>query len=179
MILWHLAGTVFLFRWIFRDPNADLRYVALGGLLSDLIDKPIGVILFSDAFGTGRVFGHTLGFAVLVMTVGMVATSRGTAARRKMITVSAGVLFHLLLDGMWSMPETLFWPLFGTEFPRFGGDYWGGFLGRIFSSPLTLVQEAAGFLYLLSLSVGAGLSRPSARRRLYTEGRIVIEEPVE
>ncbi len=179
MILWHVAGSVFLFRWIFRDPDADLRFVALGGLLSDLIDKPIGLILFPGTFGTARVFAHSLGFAVALMTVGMLATSRGTTARHKIITLSVGVLFHLLLDGMWAMPETLFWPLFGTEFSRFVGNYWGGFLGRIFSSPLTIVQEVAGFVYLLSMWVGAGLSRPSARRRLYTEGRIVIEEPVE
>lgn len=179
MILWHTAGTIFLFRWIFRDPNVDLRFLVLGALLSDLIDKPIGLIAFADTFGTGRIYGHTMLFAVVLMVGGVIITGRGTVARRRVITVAVGVFFHLLLDGMWSMPETLLWPAFGTDFPPGPVDYWGGLLGRIFSSPLTLVQEAAGLVYLLSLSVGAELGSPEARRRLWSEGRIVISEPIE
>jgi membrane-bound metal-dependent hydrolase YbcI (DUF457 family) len=178
MIFWHPAGTIFLFRWIFRDPNVDLRFLVLGALLSDLIDKPVGLILFSDTFGTGRIYGHTMLFAVVLMLGGVAFTSRGSLARRRAITVAVGVFFHLLLDGMWSLPETLLWPAFGTSFPPGPADYWGGLLGRILT-PTVIIQEMVGLVYLTSLWVGAELSTGAARRRLLHEGRIVISEPVE
>ncbi|NNL14467.1 MAG: metal-dependent hydrolase, partial [Acidimicrobiia bacterium] len=53
MLFWHLGGSLFLGRWVFRDPAMDLRVLALGAVLPDLIDKPIGSILFTDYFDTG------------------------------------------------------------------------------------------------------------------------------
>lgn len=179
MIFWHVGATVFLFRWIFRDPGVDLRFLAFGAVLSDLIDKPLGRILFADTYRTGRVYGHTMVFAVVVMTIGMIATRRATVARRRAITLSVGVFFHLLLDGMWTMPETLFWPLFGVEFPPGPEDYWSGLIGRLLDQPVVLVQELVGLLYLLYLWNAAGLRDPAARRRLRETGRITVEAGAE
>ena len=41
-------------------------------------------------------------------------------------------------------------------------DYWSGLLGRILESPRVMLQEAAGFLYLVYLWRKAGLSEPIA-----------------
>ncbi len=40
MIFWHLGITVLIARYVFRDPNMDLRWLMLGSLLPDVIDKP-------------------------------------------------------------------------------------------------------------------------------------------
>ena len=65
MLFWHLGGTLWLFRWIFRDPTVDVRYLSLGAILPDLIDKPIGTVLASAVFGASRLWGHSLLFAVV------------------------------------------------------------------------------------------------------------------
>jgi len=39
-------------------------FVALGAILPDLIDKPIGRILLGESVANGRLFGHTLLFVL-------------------------------------------------------------------------------------------------------------------
>jgi len=172
VLFWHVGGSILLFRYLFRDPAVDLRYLALGAILSDLIDKPIGRIIWADEFQTGRLYGHTLLFFVGVLTVVMLATSRGTPRRRRWVALAVGVMFHLLLDAMWAIPETLFWPLFGWDFPPSIGDYWSGFLGRLVDEPIILVQEAFGLTYLIYLWRRARLGEPARRRDLMSTGRL-------
>lgn len=50
----------------------DIRFWLLGGILPDVIDKPIGHYLFSQAFGNnGRIFSHTLLFFILLLGAGL------------------------------------------------------------------------------------------------------------
>ena len=39
MILWHLGVTLILFIWIYKDTNADLRFLLIGSLIPDIVDK--------------------------------------------------------------------------------------------------------------------------------------------
>lgn len=152
MIFWHLGVTsaaIFLTlgrRWI------DYRIVMLGALLPDLIDKPIGRILFEDEFQNGRIFAHTLLFpTVLLLCIQLFL--RGRTARRWFILPIAAVL-HQVLDGMWNEPVTFFWPLFTSRFPRDPVDnYWLEVLMRPFDHPIVLAQELVGLglvLYIAS-----------------------------
>ena len=61
----------------------DLRVLAFGAVLPDLIDKPIGSILFTDYYGTGRIYAHTLLFAAAVLFGVMALTRRGSATRKR------------------------------------------------------------------------------------------------
>ena len=60
MVAWHVGAVVFLFRWIFQDPKVDVRFLALGALLPDLIDIPIGTVLLAGSLGTSEGLAHTL-----------------------------------------------------------------------------------------------------------------------
>lgn len=171
MLFWHLGGTIWLFRYVFRDPKVDLRFLAVGALLPDLIDKPIGTVLFRETVGTGRWVGHTLALATVVMAVVLLTTRRGRR-RRAWMALAVGALLHLLLDGMWSTPEVLFWPFFGFEFPPGPPEYWSGFFGRLFDSPWTLAGEVVGLAYLGWLWYFADLRDPAKRRVLWRTGRI-------
>ncbi len=172
MLFWHLGGTIALFRAVFRDSKVDLRFLALGALLPDLVDKPLGTILFPDLFnGNGRVVGHTLLFSLLVMTIVLLATRRGRV-RRRWMAVAVGALIHLFLDGMWTEQETLLWPAFGWAFPPGPPDYWSGLLGRIVSDPWLAVREVAGLGYLALLWRRARLGDPQRRRELLRTGRV-------
>jgi len=148
MICWHLGITVAIVRYVFRDPNMDLRWVLFGSLLPDIIDKPIGSIFFHDTFGTHRLFAHALVFPVALLAATMVATRRGTVGRRAAIGVVIGCFIHLLLDGVWTGPETFLWPFFGTEFPRVAGSEFGTLVADMIRSPFVWAGEALGLGHL-------------------------------
>ncbi|MGZ3699856.1 MAG: metal-dependent hydrolase [Bdellovibrionota bacterium] len=92
------------------------RWVLLGAILPDLIDKPI---FFALGLPGKRGFAHTLIFAILLFA----ATKR----TRIGIALTLGVLTHLLLDLLskwrWPLPENggdwavLLWPAWGWDFP--------------------------------------------------------------
>jgi LexA-binding, inner membrane-associated putative hydrolase len=144
MILWHVGGAIFLFRWIFRDPKVDLRLLALGALLPDVIDLVAGVFLGEP---TRQRFGHALLVPTTVATAILLSTRRGRG-RRQLMTVVVAWLFHLLLDGTWVREETFFWPFFGTGFAPWPG---GSLLQRAFADPWRWVKESIGLAYLVAL----------------------------
>jgi len=47
MLFWHVGATIAFVRYTFRDKAMDLRFLALGAILPDLIDTPIVTALFS------------------------------------------------------------------------------------------------------------------------------------
>ena len=57
VLLWHLAAITFLFRWIFRDPKVDMRFLAAGVVLPDLIDLTIATFVGT---ATGELYAHSL-----------------------------------------------------------------------------------------------------------------------
>ena len=173
MLFWHLGGGLFLGRWVFRDPAMDLRVLAFGAVLPDLIDKPIGSILFTDYFETGRIYAHTLLFAVAVLTGVMVVTRRGTTARKRWMALPIGVFFHLLLD----MPldaGTLWWPVLGLEFPSFAKGAFIDLVAYLLRSPWVVAQELLGLGYLVALYRKHQLGEPERRRELVGTGHLPV-----
>ena len=100
-------------RWIFP--------VCIAGVLfSDLLDKPLS-LLMPDVFGSTRTIGHTLIVALILMIAACILWQRyGTILGM----VFAGmVLLHQVLDMLWAVPVTWFFPLFGMfeKTPAAGG----------------------------------------------------------
>ena len=144
MIFWHLGGALFLFRWIFRDPFVDLRWLWLGAILPNLVDGPAALALGfpDDAY---RLWAHSMLFPILLMGTVLVATRRGPR-RTKLMALTVGVFFHLALDRMWVLPETLLWPFLGRTFSSMGVSG----VADLFASLgwWTLVGEVVGAAYL-------------------------------
>ena len=151
MILWHLGATVLIVRYVFRDPDMDLRWVLAGSILPDLIDKPIASVFFHDTFGTHRIFAHSIVFPMVAFAVVLIVTKRGTDLRRGLIGAVIGVFIHLLLDAAWATPEAFWWPFFGLEFPRVLDSDLISLLGRMLSDPIVWAGEAIGAAYLVLL----------------------------
>jgi len=101
----------------------DPRYLAIGALLPDLIDKPIGEVIFASTFANGRIIGHTLLFSFLLFLIGLYVYEKRRDIR--VLSLTAGSLFHLFEDQMGTDPQTFLWPLFGWSFPRGSRDYIG------------------------------------------------------
>lgn len=171
MIAWHLGGTLFLFRWIFRDPKVDVRFLALGALLPDLVDLPLGTLVLAGRYSTGELWAHSLLAATLVM-VGVLAATRRGRRRRAAMAVAVGMLFHLLLDGMWTSTEVFLWPFGGLDLPGGPRPYWAGVWERAASDPWRWVREAAGLAYLAGVWVRLGLGERARRRAVAATGRL-------
>jgi hypothetical protein len=178
MLFWHAGATLWLFRWIFQDPKVDVRFLLFGALLPDLVDLILGTLVFPDRFSTGEIYFHTLLLPTLYMAVVLLTTRRGRR-RRAFMAVGVGWLFHLLLDGMWTGPEVLFWPFFGGEIPAGDVPYWPAAWERALSDPWRWGLEVVGLGYLVWLWLATGLTDRERRVALYRTGRIpdlVIED---
>ena len=122
--------------------------VFFGAIVSDLIDKPIGNFFFVNYFSNGRIFAHTLLFLASVTAVGVLYwafTDKGW-----ILIIAFGIFMHLILDQMWLEPGTLFWPLYGTAFPRDPNMepliWLRGVLHAIVSDPRVILSELVGLI---------------------------------
>ena len=174
MLFWHVAATTAIARYTFRDEKMDLRFLALGAILPDVLDTPIGLTWFSS-LGAVRLAAHSLLFAGIVMTWIVLATRRGRP-RKKWMPVAIGVLIHLFLDAMWASPETLWWPLLGFEFTAHNATSASGYVSDVVSSVWVWAGEIVGVGYVVWLAKRAGLATPEARREFYKTGR--VEAPI-
>ena len=171
MLFWHAGASLWLFRWIFRDPKVDVRFLLLGALLPDLIDLPLGTLILAERYSTGELWFHSLTVASVYMAVVLLLTRRGRK-RRAYMALGVGWLFHLLLDGMWTTPEVLFWPFFGLEIPAGQAPYWPLAWERALSDPWRWVLEATGLAYLTWLWFALGMNLPDRRAAVSATGRL-------
>lgn len=166
MIAWHIGATLFLFRWIFRDPKVDVRFLILGALLPDLIDLPLGTLVLS----TGEAWTHSLLAPSIVTVLILIATRRGRR-RRAWMALTVGMFFHLLLDGMWTKTEVFFWPFFGG-IPSGASPYWAEAWSRALSDPWRWILEGIGLVYLVGVWIQSGLGDATRRRQAVETGRL-------
>jgi hypothetical protein len=150
-----LGIAVLLFRFLKIEPTRKLYgAVLLGSVLPDLIDKPIGEILLADTLSNGRLFAHTLLFAISLALIGLALYRR--TGEQSGLALSGAVLLHLGEDQMWRTPETLFFPLFGLAFPQgvMEAHWWEYFLAAFFHT-YSLSPDAAYSFYseLIGLTI--------------------------
>ncbi len=130
--------------------HIDIRILLIGSLLPDIIDKPLGYLIFSETLANGRIFCHTFLFLFLVIAVGLYFHRK--VKNNWLLVLSFGIFTHLVFDQMWLAPHTLFWPLYGWSFPP--GDsnialFIMGMLMELLSSPSTYISEIIGAIVLL------------------------------
>lgn len=171
MLFWHLGATLWLFRWVFRDPKVDVRFLLLGAILADLVDMPIGTLFLAERFSTGELWLHSLLLPTLYMAAVLLLTRRGRK-RRAFMALGVGWLFHLLLDGMWAHSEVFLWPFFGWEIAMGEAPYWPLAWERALSDPWRWIMEIVGLAYLVWLWIAVGLNTKERRDSLKTTGRL-------
>lgn len=172
MLFWHVGATVAAARYAFRDERMDLRFLALGAVLPDLLDTPIGLVGYRTTGGV-RLIAHSLLFAAVLLAAVLFSTRRGRP-RKRWMPVTIGVLIHLVLDAMWLDPQTLWWPLLGTGFAPAGPSTAAGYITAVLGDWRVWALEAAGLAYLVGLARRAGLGSTEARRELVHTGRVGV-----
>lgn len=173
--MWHIGATVAFVRYAFRDEAMDLRFLALGAILPNLIDTPIGAAMWSTWYSP-RLWSHSLLFGSTVMVVVLVATARGRR-RKQWMLLATGILMHLALDAMWADPETLWWPFLGWEFTSTGFATFPEYARSVLTDPWMWAGEVIGLAYLVHLWRASGLDNATARNALRSTGQ--ISAPIE
>ena len=109
---------------LIADLLHDRRWVIpfiLGSVLPDLIDKPVGYILFGDTIGSGRIYTHGLLIFILILIAGLLLWKY--CSNPGGLALAAGVLLHQVLDLMWLDPNVWYYPLAGPLKTRSVEDY--------------------------------------------------------
>jgi hypothetical protein len=172
MLFWHVGATIALARYAFRDDRMDLRMLALGAILPDLIDTPIGLV-FYDRLGSVRLVSHGLIIAATIMVVVVLATRRGRP-RKRWMPLAIGIFFHILLDALWLDPETLWWPLLGWGFSPAGPETVSAYLESLARNWWVWLGELAGLAYLAYLGRAADLRDGDKRSIFWRTGRVDV-----
>ena len=94
--------------------SKDQRVILLAGIgsiLPDLIDKPLGHIVLNGSVDFGRIYAHSGLFLICILVVAIAYwRKKGSWI---FFALAAGVASHLVLDSMWELPVTLFYPVLG------------------------------------------------------------------
>jgi hypothetical protein len=126
--------------------RVSLAFLALGSMLPDIIDKPLGLIVFGS-LNMGRTFAHTLLFLMILSAL------YWHFQNIRLFSLTWGVLIHLSLDFMWNSPEILLWPILGP-FPSAPLLDTMSYLEMLLcglKNPAVWIPETAGLAYLIFL----------------------------
>lgn len=151
------------FAWLARVPVA---WLAVGAMLPDAVDKPLGHGLLD--WGAGRLFGHSLLFVLLLAALAAVAWQRSPRWGPIVVALALGSATHLVFDLIWRQPAVVLWPFLGP-IPK--GDFrpiqW---VAMLFTDPFVRTTEVLG-------AGGLAWSLREEWRRRVPRRRIVPTEP--
>jgi hypothetical protein len=159
MYLFFHLFTGLILGFLLGDLLHDRRWIfpcAIGALLPDLIDKPLGHIIFASSIAYGRIYAHTLLFFLLLLVTGLIVWK--VKRSPLVLAVSVGVLSHTILDLMWREMENWSYPFLGPFRGKMPADYMLTIFNRELSNPaeviLALVFCTGFILYIVSRRPG-------------------------
>lgn len=158
MFFWFVGSAWAAVWFVFRDDQFDYRVLALGTLAVDAIDAVLG----------GTRIMHSVVTCVAVLAVVMLATSRGSASRRRWLALPIGMFLHLVFDGAFSDPVAFWWPFSGLGLPD-------SRLPSLERGAINVLLEAVGLALLVWLARSHDLVSRSAIARFVRDGRLVHE----
>ncbi len=153
MLIWFAAAAVVITFVVFRTPMIDYRLVALGAVIP-VVEVP---------FGVGPL--HALVAPTAVLVVVMVVTRRRRLVRRQWLGLPIGMYLHLVLDAVFNLPETFWWPFLGLSFgtneaPEVSRGWW------------SVVLEAIGIALAVWIYRRFGLGDSARRARFLRTGQL-------
>lgn len=136
----------FILYEFFHD-RTIIVFVAIGSVLPDVVDKPLGYIIFSSTLDNGRIFFHSLIMVFLFFIIGFIIWRLFKSY--SIIFIAVGVFVHHLVDMMWTRPVNWEYPLFGQVQPEAHTNY---FLNALVAE-LTSVTEWIFFIAVLTIAI--------------------------
>ena len=162
-IMGHLGITLIVFILLLKYLNKnignyDIRLLAFGALLPDIIDKPLCFLTLSPCRG----YSHTLVFLLIICYL---------SKRFGLMELAFGTTMHFILDLMFLERKTFLWPIFGLKMEftyRTASYYWD----RIFTVGFIMATEIIGLICLFYVFVHYKLYRGSHLKELIIKGRL-------
>ncbi|WP_234125004.1 metal-dependent hydrolase [Clostridium hydrogenum] len=131
-----------------EELNIDYRFVLVGAVLPDIIDKPIGMFFLRGIFHNSRLFAHSLIFAVILTAIGLYRNHKYN--KNGILMLGIGSFIHQILDSMWEFPRIMLWPFLGIKFPtRPEGSWVSSDITRLISDPMYYGPELIGFIIIM------------------------------
>ena len=132
----------------------DYRFVVIGSVLPDLIDKPIGAFFFRNEFENTRLFAHSLLFSGVLILIGLYLMYKNKKRTNNFFILGVCSLIHQLLDSMWLYTRTFYWPFLGWKFPTRPEGKWlvEGF-DRLLTDPTYYVTEILGLVIVIYFAI--------------------------
>jgi hypothetical protein len=90
-----------------RLARLDYRLLCLSALAPDLIDKPLAVLVFTEAH-TSQLVAHSLFFNLVLLLAALLLW-------RPALPYALAFNGHLLADRVWNHAESFWWPFFGWQ----------------------------------------------------------------
>src|SRR4051794_18860838 len=104
MFFW-FGGLSLVIVWlVFKDTAIDYRILFASATVPALLDLPFSVHPF-----------HSVVVTAGLLCVIMLATRHRRKARRRLLMVPIGMFLHLFLDGIWTVPAVMWWPLLSGD----------------------------------------------------------------
>jgi membrane-bound metal-dependent hydrolase YbcI (DUF457 family) len=142
-----LTGIVLGF--LISDLLKDRRWLlpcSIGAILPDLIDKPLGYLLFPTTIGNGRIFVHSFLIVIILLVLGLVFWKK--MHDPGILGLCAGILSHQILDLMWLYPKSWYFPLLGPFSVGWNDDFFFTMLLEELDNPVEMC---------LMIIIGAGI----------------------
>ncbi|MDD4133421.1 MAG: metal-dependent hydrolase [Methanocorpusculum sp.] len=93
-----------------------ILYGGIGGILPDILDKPLGMIFLADNLIGGRIYFHSLTIGGILVILGLILWY-SNKQRIILLCISIGILLHQIGDTMWDAASNWFWPTLGPFEP--------------------------------------------------------------
>jgi inner membrane protein len=133
----------------------DYRFILLGSLLPDIVDKPLGIVIFPEAIANSRTILHTMLFLVMTILLGLFIYRWKNALWG--FCIAFGVLMHFIMDAMWTDPVTLYWPFIQPAFEKHPGmEFFAVVHSWVYTlqmEPRIFLPELAGLVILLIFAI--------------------------
>lgn len=146
------------------DRKADLRWVVFFTLLADIVDKPLGLVVFRESINNGRVWFHSIAVNLAVTLL--------LVLWRKPLVYALALWMHQLCDLMWTRPWVALWPLSGSfGYRDMALEEW------VYNvlNPYNVVTDVLGLAALLAFAAWYRLFRWEWLRHLLATGRPQLE----
>ena len=156
MVLWFAATAILAVKFVFNDPRFDYRLLVVGVLLPDAVDV---------FFGGARAM-HSLLSSVVLLTLIMLFTRRGSMRRRRLLPLAIGTFLHLVFDGAFVNTDVFWWPFTGSSFGS-------AQLPAVERGLLNVPLEILGAIGMAWIIRRHGLIDNQARRRFIATGELV------
>ena len=124
----------------FLHDGMIIVFVAIGSVLPDVVDKPLGYIIFSSTLDNGRIFFHSIMIVLLFFIMGLIVWRLYKS--HSVFFIAVGVFVHHLVDMMWTRPVNWDYPFSASTRLETHTDY---FLNALVAE-LTSVTEWIFFI---------------------------------